>query len=982
MAAESKVIIRAIDKFSKVFKELRSESKKHQKSFKKLGKASKAVGIAMAGGFALGIKDAAKFESALSNIGTLLDGDVNGQLKELENGIREISRVVPKDPNELGAAAYDVVSAGIQGTANQLRVLESSARLAVTGLGSTKEATDLVTSSINAFGYEAKDSEKVASILFGTVKAGKTTISELSGAFGNVAPIAKSAGVSFEELQAATAAITTTGTKASMVQNNLKSLFNEMTKASGPFADALKQVGIENVNTAIEADGFVSVLEKVKDELNLTDTEFKNLMGSQEAQAAALSLVGEQNEVFRSTLGSLSGDTTAMDEAFRLQSETLNNELIVALNNTKEAFSLLAKEAMPIITDAINLYNDTLGKLLETYAKVKEATSKSKEATEGLEEAQKNYNITAKLSEGVAKQNSKVLSEFYDMLIDNQKLATKEAKEWAKGDTEAAEKIQSKRKELAAEISQFATENSKSLGAAEHGWGDYSFAVQDAVEGSSKALSEQINDLMQNSIKERKENRLRKEAFEETAKTIMQSSEEGALNVETATALMAAAWETSQMEISSSVSTIASETSEKMQEPANSASTWGSHLLSNFIAGIKSKFPSLSGAIGEVQGIVNNLMGFSTNPYMPTEIYGEHMVQNFASGAVKATPRVQAAMGEIITIVNAFGQEVQVGVNDTAGVFEAYATKVDDAKKSHEDLASEAGKAMASMTSEIQAGVAEASQSLSQLKQDLSDIFGEFGEKEQASKEKFAQAVVENEKRIADIQKEIREEEDEAKKSQLLSELEREQLAREQNLELIKSVEKEATEIKRFNNLTRLQQSVEVFQKEREENKKWLQERLESYNQELDTAKEKLPELEGLWEERRNLLTQYMGDEIGKSEELNSSIDRSIYQIRILMEQLNALDRKSKDMGIGIGSLGLPKNRREKGGPVSSNSSYLVGERGPERFTPSQGGYITPNNAMGGGITININGPVSSEEAAEEMMDVVVRRLQQHVKVV
>jgi hypothetical protein len=40
-------------------------------------------------------------------------------------------------------------------------------------------------------------------------------------------------------------------------------------------------------------------------------------------------------------------------------------------------------------------------------------------------------------------------------------------------------------------------------------------------------------------------------------------------------------------------------------------------------------------------------------------------------------------------------------------------------------------------------------------------------------------------------------------------------------------------------------------------------------------------------------------------------------------------------------------------------STYLVGERGPELFTPSSSGNITPNNALGGGgntITVNVNG--------------------------
>ena len=48
------------------------------------------------------------------------------------------------------------------------------------------------------------------------------------------------------------------------------------------------------------------------------------------------------------------------------------------------------------------------------------------------------------------------------------------------------------------------------------------------------------------------------------------------------------------------------------------------------------------------------------------------------------------------------------------------------------------------------------------------------------------------------------------------------------------------------------------------------------------------------------------------------------------------------------------------GGPVSGNSPYIVGERGPELFVPSGSGTIIPNHAMSnmGGQTINYNGPI------------------------
>jgi SLT domain-containing protein len=51
---------------------------------------------------------------------------------------------------------------------------------------------------------------------------------------------------------------------------------------------------------------------------------------------------------------------------------------------------------------------------------------------------------------------------------------------------------------------------------------------------------------------------------------------------------------------------------------------------------------------------------------------------------------------------------------------------------------------------------------------------------------------------------------------------------------------------------------------------------------------------------------------------------------------------------------------REKGGSVTANTPYIVGERGPELVVPHRGGTVIPNgqlsNAMGGGQVI-YNGP-------------------------
>ena len=62
------------------------------------------------------------------------------------------------------------------------------------------------------------------------------------------------------------------------------------------------------------------------------------------------------------------------------------------------------------------------------------------------------------------------------------------------------------------------------------------------------------------------------------------------------------------------------------------------------------------------------------------------------------------------------------------------------------------------------------------------------------------------------------------------------------------------------------------------------------------------------------------------------------------------------------GSFGISTIKRAAGGPVKGGGQYLVGERGPEMFTPGVSGMITPNHALGGSTTVVVNVDASGTE--------------------
>lgn len=90
--------------------------------------------------------------------------------------------------------------------------------------------------------------------------------------------------------------------------------------------------------------------------------------------------------------------------------------------------------------------------------------------------------------------------------------------------------------------------------------------------------------------------------------------------------------------------------------------------------------------------------------------------------------------------------------------------------------------------------------------------------------------------------------------------------------------------------------------------------------------------------------------------------------------------------GMGANAAGTPK---ANGGPVTAGTSYLVGERGPEIYTPSNSGTITPNGAGGQQAVnvqvVNVSDPNEvrsqmQENATQDQIINVVRRNRVAVK--
>jgi len=209
------------------------------------------------------VKEFATLEKQMASVSTMLDDQSMKYLPSYEKSIRSMSKSFGEGTDTLSKGLYDILSASVSAD-KALSVLETSAKAAKAGMTSTGIAADAITTVINSYRMSADDAAKVSDIMFATVKRGKTTFSELAPQIGQVASIAATAGLSFEELSAAIATMTRAGVKTDIAITSLKSIITSFLDPQEEAAKLARQYGFELNAATLKAEGLTGVLNKLK----------------------------------------------------------------------------------------------------------------------------------------------------------------------------------------------------------------------------------------------------------------------------------------------------------------------------------------------------------------------------------------------------------------------------------------------------------------------------------------------------------------------------------------------------------------------------------------------------------------------------------------------------------------------------------------------------------------------------------------------
>jgi len=294
---------------------------------KEFDKASKkaVVGLALvAGAAALGVKGAVDLGKSLREVNTMfgLTGEAaERSFKEIQAGVRGVSRDVGIAQDTIAKGLYQAISAGVP-RENAFEFLRVASKASIAGVTDVNTAVDGLTTTINAFGLQASDAERVSDSMFTTVKGGKTTFAELSASLFQVAPAAAAAGVSFQEVNAAIATLTSAGVPTAVATTQIRAALVGLQRPSEDIDRIFQKLGFTNAQAALQSKGLAFALGAVKDAAAGDAGKLQTLLGSVEAVGAAQIIAGtgtkkmtEQLDAQRDAAGATSDAFTEMEKS-------------------------------------------------------------------------------------------------------------------------------------------------------------------------------------------------------------------------------------------------------------------------------------------------------------------------------------------------------------------------------------------------------------------------------------------------------------------------------------------------------------------------------------------------------------------------------------------------------------------------------------------------------------------------------------------
>jgi len=408
------------------------------------------------------------FEAKMAEVSTLVDTSKTN-MSELERGVVNLSKKYGEDADGLATALYQTISAGID-AADSIKFLDAATKAAIGGVTDTETAVNALTSVINAYGMSADDVSEVSDSLFTTIKLGKTTMAELSGVIGRVAPIAASAGVKLDEMNNALATMTLAGLSTDEAGTSVRAMLVSLIKPTDQAMKAAEALNIElGVKGIKAAGGFAEYMSELREKTGGSTEALAELFPNVRALNGVLTLTGGGFEKLNNNIDEYNDKLGAAETATNKMLETSKVTWGQIGQQLKEWGRSVGEHVLEPLGKVIKLhrdleeakmkgpgvhYNELMKKenksREEWYELLVEIKAKEIELTELRDKTEgQNEGFTKNVEARIANEQKKfkIAKNYYDLKVSEEAMESDKAKAQAERDKVEQERMRKRQKE-------------------------------------------------------------------------------------------------------------------------------------------------------------------------------------------------------------------------------------------------------------------------------------------------------------------------------------------------------------------------------------------------------------------------------------------------------------------------------------------------------------------------------------------------------
>ena len=343
----SRILLTASNAAAGAFRGVATGADKAVSSLKKVAGAGAAAGVALTAAFgAQSFARTKQFTSSLSDL-QAITGASTQAMGFLTDASKEFGATTTFSASQAAEAFKLVASAKpdlLENSAALKQVTGEALTLAEASGTTLPEAALALGESLNQFGADADQANRFINVLAAGAQKGASEIPDVSDALRNAGVAAKSAGLTFEETNAAIQTLATVGIKGSDAGTKLRSILVKLTSQAN-----------DDFNPAVV--GINQALDNLAD-AELNAVEMKELFGERSGFVAE-ALIRERQKVDDLEIA-LTGTNTATEQA-AIKNDNLEGDL-KRLDSAFEALSLevgekwlpIARAVIQIATDIIN----------------------------------------------------------------------------------------------------------------------------------------------------------------------------------------------------------------------------------------------------------------------------------------------------------------------------------------------------------------------------------------------------------------------------------------------------------------------------------------------------------------------------------------------------------------------------------------------------------------------------------------------------